>query len=130
MRGSFGNDLIYGGVGADGVQGGDDDDQLFGEEGNDNILGSAGNDVLDGGAGNDVLSGGPGRDRMLGGAGADLFVFGELRESPVGAPDRIEDFAGNDRIDLSSIDARGSSPVGRGLPLSAAPPSAPRARFG
>ena len=115
LRGSFGNDLIYGGVGADGMQGGDDDDQLFGEEGNDNLLGSAGNDVLDGGAGDDVLSGGPGRDRMLGGAGADLFVFGELRESPVGAPDRIEDFAGDDRIDLSSIDAQGSSPGGQGF---------------
>lgn len=115
LRGSFGNDIINGGEGADGLQGGDDDDQLFGEQGNDNLLGSAGNDVLDGGDGNDVLSGGPGRDRLIGGAGADLFVFGETRESTPGAPDRIEDFAAEDHIDLSSIDGQANAAGGQSL---------------
>ena len=128
LRGSFGNDIIYGGEGADGLQGGDDDDQLFGEQGNDNLLGSAGNDVLDGGDGNDVLSGGPGRDRLIGGAGADLFVFGETRESTPGAPDRIEDFAAEDHIDLSSIDGQASAAGGQSLSFIGRPRSAPKGR--
>ena len=113
LRGSLGNDFIFGGAGADCVQGSDGDDELFGELGNDSVIGSGGNDLLDAGAGNDVLSGGEGRDVMIGGAGADLFVYWKATHSTAGAPDQIEDFAADELIDLSSIDAKTGTPGGQ-----------------
>jgi len=96
------------------VSGGDGNDTIIGSSFADDLRGDAGNDILNGGAGNDALSGGTGNDNLTGGAGADLltggagndtFVFKTLAESSIAAPDRITDFAGNDKIDLSAIDA-------------------------
>lgn len=81
-----------------------------------NILdGRGGADILSGGAGNDVLRGGMGSDRLFGGSGFDTFSFASLADSRPYAlrsdgvkhmPDLIGDFvSGEDRIDLSSIDA-------------------------
>ncbi len=95
------------------------DDNLYGQGGNDTLSGGVGNDVLDGGAGNDridgdtgndTLIGGNGQDTMTGGAGMDVFVFRFVSDSPVGAPDVIDDFHGlgvsqGDRINVSGIDA-------------------------
>src|SRR5262249_16136706 len=62
--------------------------------------------VLDGGAGDDVLDGGAGHDVLTGGAGNDRFVFkpGDFATGPTF--DEITDFKhGNDKIDLSAVDA-------------------------
>lgn len=79
----------------------------------DNILtGGAGNDKLSGGAGNDTLIGGTGQDILTGGAGNDKFVFNSVAEmgKTPGTRDIITDFTqGQDKIDLHSINANGST---------------------
>ena len=59
------------------------------------------------GNGNDTLVGGAGFDVLNGGGGNDVFVFNHTFETKTGAlRDRIAGFTqGNDRIDLSGIDA-------------------------
>lgn len=69
------------------------------------IHGQDGNDFIYGMGGNDFIVGDAGKDTMTGGAGNDVFVFrkGDIQS------DRITDFtSGQDRIDLSGIDARTS----------------------
>ncbi|WP_374301061.1 hypothetical protein [Paracoccus sp. (in: a-proteobacteria)] len=100
-------DALNGTARADVMNGLDGNDTLRGGGGNDAMIGARGNDRLSGEAGNDRLAGGMGADWLAGGAGADSFVFGFIAESGV-APagrDRVLDFAGPDRIDLSGIDA-------------------------
>ena len=63
LRGTGGNNWIYGGAGAD---------IAYGRGGNDVLLGEGGDDILWGNEGNDELYGGEGLDRLLGSAGADL----------------------------------------------------------
>ena len=52
----FGNDTFYGGGGDDILIGGDDNDTLNGGDGNDFLDGGLGNNNIDGGAGNNTLS--------------------------------------------------------------------------
>jgi hypothetical protein len=75
--------------------------------GNDTLDGRAGNDRLEGGVGDDTLIGGAGFDILYGGDGDDVFKFNALADSPAGSGrDVIKDFViGNDRIDVSAIDA-------------------------
>jgi len=97
------------------IRGNDLDNRITGSAEADTLAGGRGSDVLIGGDGDDRLQGDGGADRMTGGAGADRFVFMLLGDSDVGAtrpdgrkstPDLITDFAsGQDRIDLSEIDA-------------------------
>jgi hypothetical protein len=94
-------DLIRGGAGSDRILGGVGNDSLFGDSGADTLIGNRDDDVLTGGAGRDLLTGS---------AGADRFVFADLADSGTtqAQRDRIIDFddVGNDRIDLSRLDAR------------------------
>jgi 2',3'-cyclic-nucleotide 2'-phosphodiesterase (5'-nucleotidase family) len=89
------------------IEGRAGDDTILGSADADTILGASGSDLLSGGAGDDVLTGGVGIDTLTGGAGADLFVFGERHTARTAArADTIVDFvSGEDRIDLSAIDA-------------------------
>lgn len=64
--------------------------------------GSAGS--VDGGGGRDVLVGSRADDHFTGGLAVDVFVFGRQ-----GGDDRIEDFGGPDRIDLSDFGLSGFS---------------------
>ena len=78
------------------------------------ISGTGRNDTLTGGVGADIIVGGLGRDTMTGLQGADVFDFNSLNDSTNNArtADVITDFrAGGlaDRIDLSTIDANGTS---------------------
>lgn len=83
---------------------------LAGRGGNDRLMGSLGDDVIDGGTGDDQLTGRGGMDVLTGGAGADIFGF-LAPASSASRPDRITDFAaGEDRIDLSRIDADRATP--------------------
>ena len=78
--------------------------------GNDTLLGGAGNDFIDAGPGNDFIRSGAGRDAMYGGLGKDVFDFDKLSDLGSGGDaDTIYDFvAGEDKIDLSTIDANPS----------------------
>jgi len=87
---------------------------IYGNAGVNALAGGGGDDRVDGGAGNDRIEGGLGGDRLTGGSGADMFVYGAVQESQFALrsdgekvmPDTIVDFAsGQDRIDLSGIDA-------------------------
>lgn len=100
------------------VRGGEGNDQLRGGAGADVLDGGHGTDRLSGGSGNDQLAGGTGGDVLDGGAGADFFVFTHSSDSIFVRrsdgykvlPDVIEGFvSGEDRIDLSAIDAVASS---------------------
>ncbi|MCU0730424.1 MAG: choice-of-anchor L domain-containing protein, partial [Hyphomonas sp.] len=74
--GTSGNDVLRGGFGGEQLRGG------------------LGADVLDGRDGSDTLEGGAGSDDLWGGAGADRFLF----SVPTDGPDRLWDFAAEDRI--------------------------------
>jgi Ca2+-binding RTX toxin-like protein len=72
------------------------------------LAGDGGNDALYGGAGDDRLLGGAGRDFLFGDGGADQFQFTATRDltAKSSTTDVIFDFtAGQDKIDLSAIDA-------------------------
>jgi Ca2+-binding RTX toxin-like protein len=102
--------VINGNAGANVLVGLGDSDTLNGGMGNDTLVGGADNDILDGGADSDTLIGGVGMDWLVGGLGVDQFVLNFAKESLLGAPDAIIDFAGNgdfagDVIDLRGIDA-------------------------
>lgn len=100
VEGTYRNDTITGGAG---------DDTLWGESGGDRLFGSTGDDSLAGGAGADTLIGGAGADTLRGGGDRDVFRF--LATSDLqGGRDLIEDFVegGEDRIDLSAVDANGA----------------------
>ncbi|MEQ1715900.1 MAG: hypothetical protein ABL907_07940, partial [Hyphomicrobium sp.] len=112
MRGNGGDDTLLGGDGNDRLFGGDGADKLYGEAGGDELSGEAGADRLDGGAGTDTLTGGTGRDVLVGGADGDTFVFTTDDVVTGAARDLIWDFGAVDTIDLSAIDARGSTAAG------------------
>ena len=96
------------------LNGGRRADTLIGGPENDVLNGQDGADILRGGAGPDILRGGAGYDQLTGGAGADRFVFASAAEIGNGTTpssrDVIADFTpGEDRIDLSGIDANASA---------------------
>jgi Ca2+-binding RTX toxin-like protein len=75
------------------------------------MYGNSGRNNLQGGAGADTLVGGLGRDAMGGGSGNDMFDFNAAAETGITAStrDKIGDFVhGQDKIDLSTIDANGA----------------------
>ncbi len=96
--GQNGNDLVFAQSGNDDIFGGAGNDKLFGGSGNDEINGGAGNDDIFGGAGVDLINGAVGNDVMSGGGGADRFVLVANQ-----GDDRITDFTGIDRLDISSF---------------------------
>jgi serralysin len=99
-------------------------ENAVGGAGDDVLIGNSANNVLTGGGGSDRLSGARGVDVLIGSAGADVFVFNATADSGIKAllacgpdksiknvvPDLLRDFvSGEDRIDLSIIDAVASS---------------------
>jgi Ca2+-binding RTX toxin-like protein len=95
--------------------GADGDDKVVARAGDDQLFGGGGNDTLVAGEGNDILSGGTGADVLMGEQGADIFKYTAVEESSgalvngVLQIDDITDFTqGEDKIDLSAIDANGT----------------------
>lgn len=101
---------LQGGAAGDGLEGDAGTNWLGGGAGSDRLGGRGGADALAGGAGADTLRGDGGRDLQAGGAGADRFDFDRVSDSPWtsagNAADLVLDFGGDDRLDLSTIDAR------------------------
>ncbi|WP_424138253.1 M10 family metallopeptidase C-terminal domain-containing protein [Roseomonas chloroacetimidivorans] len=109
LKGGATNDVLSGRGGTDDLSGGAGDDKLAGGTSDDVLSGGSGNDTLEGNSGNDLLAGGIGADVLTGGGGRDLFVFMSFEDSLDGSGrDVITDFASNDTIDLSAIDAQAS----------------------
>ena len=106
FNGAGGNDTIRAGSGVDYVKAG---------AGDDVVDGGAGADYLRGQAGNDTLFGGLGGDRLRGDAGNDTYVYASTADSSqaAGSVDRIDMVSGEDKIDLSAIDAN-STVAGNG----------------
>lgn len=105
------NDTLTGTGEQDVLDGGLGNDTLNGLGGNDRLIGGWGKDTLNGGDGDDVLIGGLGQDTLTGGAGRDVFRFESRLDSGTvnSTRDVITDFTrGQDRIDLSAIDANSS----------------------
>ncbi|MCC2632724.1 MAG: rhizobiocin/RTX toxin and hemolysin-type calcium binding protein, partial [Ramlibacter sp.] len=67
--------------------------------------------ILTGGSGANILKGGVGKDTLSGEGGADVFDYDAANHSGITATTRdvILDFDGNDRLDLSTIDANGTA---------------------
>jgi Ca2+-binding RTX toxin-like protein len=83
-------------------------ESLVGSAFNDILIGSDASNTLNGGDGDDALTGGLGKDMLIGGAGADRYVFTSAADSTnsAGQRDVVWNFtAGEDKIDLSAIDA-------------------------
>ena len=96
------------------IYGTNSSDTINGTEGSDVIYSLSGNDKIYAGSGHDTLQGGNGNDTMSGGNGNDHFVFNTVSESGTSATscDVITDFwTGQDKINLSAIDAFASSSV-------------------
>ena len=93
IRGTSGDDELFGGAG---------DNTIFGLRGWDRIWGFEGDDLLDGGRGRDVIRGGFGRDAIWGGAGKDLLRGGDGGDdfwfNTRHSFDIIADFRGRDAL--------------------------------
>lgn len=128
--GFFGTDTIFNfedvscGPGDDTIHGNNLGNVLLGWKGDDFISGRGGDDSILGGEGNDTLIGGPGADHLYAGTlqdkqdqtdgDADIIKYFQISDSTYdGGMDTILEFehavgGGDDRIDLSSIDANTS----------------------
>jgi serralysin len=100
---------------ADVFRGDGADNTVISRAGDDQLFGGGGNDRLVAGAGNDMVSGGLGADALAGEQGFDTFKYFAVEESSgavvngVKQVDDITDFTqGEDKIDLSAIDANGT----------------------
>lgn len=97
--------LFVGSLGHDRLTTGGGNDTVFGDLGNDSIAGGDGRDDLHGSAGNDTLAGGGGRDTLTGGGDDDSYVYRRVGDSRGNGDTVIGWENGNDRFDLSGIDA-------------------------
>jgi Ca2+-binding RTX toxin-like protein len=91
-------------------------ENLTGSNYNDRLTGTTGANSLNGGSGNDTLTGGAGKDQLTGGSGNDTFDFNALAEMGTSSAtwDLITDFVrGQDKIDLTTLDATQPSPATR-----------------
>ncbi len=131
--GFLGTKTIYNFENIDGTQ---VSDKLYGTSGANSLNGVTGNDWLEGRQGADTLIGSDGKDTVFGGAGADVLVgmtlgsfsddgdrdiFRYTKTSESGKTSLTWDTiwgtfdgAASDKIDLSAIDADGSSKDGNG----------------
>jgi len=108
VKGTNGDDDLYGN---------DRDNTILGRGGWDKLVGYGGDDILDGGGGNDLLKGGSGRDSLWGGKGNDLLDGGkgaddfwfDTRDSH----DVVNDFGGGDAV-VIDVERGGFEGVRRG----------------
>jgi Ca2+-binding RTX toxin-like protein len=94
IRGSAGNDNLYGS---------DVSDHITGNGGDDTLKGVAGDDVLDGGAGNDTLSGDTGSDTYLFARGGGVDTINNYASDYATTTDTVEFGAGISADDLALV---------------------------
>jgi Ca2+-binding RTX toxin-like protein len=99
MRGTSGDDDLFGNRRDNDIFGLGGWDDIRGRAGDDLLVGGSGSDLIFGGSGRDALFGGRGRDLLYGGTGADDFWF-DTRHSY----DIIEDFRRNDALVIDAGD--------------------------
>ena len=99
MRGTSGDDDLFGTNRDDEIFGLGGWDDIRGRDGDDLLVGGSGSDLIFGGSGRDAIFGGTGRDLLYGGAGADDFWF-DTRNSY----DIIEDFGRGDALVIDAGD--------------------------
>lgn len=100
------NDTLTGTSASEVISGLKGDDLIYGGEGKDSLKGNDGNDTIYGGNGNDILVGGKGTDILYDEGGNDIFYYSNVNQSlPGNFKDRVGLDVGEDRIDLSFIDA-------------------------
>jgi Ca2+-binding RTX toxin-like protein len=108
LKGTIGDDVIYGRGGNDRIRGiggndvlcgGNGDDHVDGGPGSDFVFGEGGDDVLGGGDGRDTLRGHGGNDEVDGGEGLDTYGFHEA-DGPVDVDlkDRVATGEGTDSL--------------------------------
>jgi Ca2+-binding RTX toxin-like protein len=81
IKGSGGNDNIYGWVTGGNADSPSGNDTLKGQAGNDKLYGGTGNDKLYGGTGDDTLDGGLGNDKLYGGTGNDTYIVDSTNDN-------------------------------------------------
>ena len=98
LHGDVGNDKMWGGDGNDTLSGGWGDDKMWGGTGNDRMSGGKNNDMMRGGEGNDYVSGDAGNDTLGGGKGDDTVDGGTGNDRLIGGmgDDTLKGGAGND----------------------------------
>ena len=102
LSGNGGDDVLYGGTGDDSLNGGSGDDNLNGSSGDDALYGGEGHDTLIGGKGADLIDGESGNDVLIGGAGNDVFIFFRPTDRFKINEDTITDFElGSDKIRIA-----------------------------
>jgi hypothetical protein len=121
LTGTASADRLYGDYHANVLTGLAGNDRIHGGAGNDTLRGGDGRDRIAADAGDDIVAGGASSDRLAGGGGSDVFQFTGPSDSPLAAirsdgkkhlADMLEDFTrGEDRIDLSAIDAVAGTPA-------------------
>ena len=117
MEGGRGHDFMGGGGGSDRVYGGGGDDEIDGGAGRDELIGDDGNDSLRGSGGGDVFWAGVGADQIRVNDSShsdghrDVVVYTSVAESFGNGIDRLFAIrAGEDKLDLSAIDADENTP--------------------
>lgn len=98
LVGSYGHDILAGDGGGNRIEGGSGDDTIYGRGGNDTIISGSGFDILDGGAGYDTFV-----YTTVG--GSDGWGWGYSWRTDFGTDTFLNFQTGQDRIDLSAIDA-------------------------
>ncbi|KAJ8903302.1 hypothetical protein NDN08_004411 [Rhodosorus marinus] len=98
IRGTAGDDVLYGTEFVDHIFGGDGNDSIMSYEGNDYVNGGRGDDRIDGGEGDDSINGKNGNDILLGRDGDDDISGGNGDDKAYGfdGDDRVRGDAGSD----------------------------------
>ncbi|MCP3887283.1 MAG: calcium-binding protein, partial [Desulfobulbaceae bacterium] len=105
LKGTTGNDVIYGLGGNDTIEGFQGNDKLFGGDGNDSIIAWDGDDLIHGGSGLDRLYGGAGNDVFIYKEGDDDLTLNSFGQWNVNTDDQscIDGGTGFDVIDFSNL---------------------------
>ena len=100
IKGSKGDDVLYGGSGDDKIKGGSGNDTIYAGDGDDSATGGKGDDVIYLGDGDDIGSGKAGEDSIYGGAGDDTLIGGKDDDVLAGGEgnDLIKGGSGNDTL--------------------------------
>jgi Ca2+-binding RTX toxin-like protein len=108
VKGTSGDDSLYGDSNANSLFGNAGDDVIEGREGADYLEGNAGADIINGGADKDTIYGGADNDQLTGGAGNDT-LYGEAGLDTLIGSEGDDTFSGGADSDTLTYVSAGSS---------------------